>query len=300
MSEKKTGMLQLPTSWAEDWTLDKELGSGACSTVYRALRKGQPGAEAAIKVICIPADPAEIKALAAAGFSEEKCRVYYDTIAGKYADELERIRQFKGSANILAIEDVQILRRTDSIGNLIFVRMERLLPLKALTSRRPPTEKETLRAGLDVCDALEQFSKRNTTHRDICPDNLFIYESAPGKAAFKLGDFSTARTLRALTTGQPVTGMPAYAAPETVSRNIFNERSDLYSLGLTLYQLLNDNHLPFTEGKDPSAASEKAATTRRMAGEKIPMPRGGSEEAGRAILKACAFQPEDRYASTAE
>ena len=59
MSERNRIPVRLPDSWAADWVLDRALGSGAFSTVYRAVRRDRPGVEAAIKVISIPGSDAE-------------------------------------------------------------------------------------------------------------------------------------------------------------------------------------------------------------------------------------------------
>ena len=72
---------------------------------------------------------------------------------------------------------------------------------------------------------------------------------------------------------------------------------DIYSLGITLYRLMNNNRLPLMPENDFSAAARESAMTRRLGGEKLPPPCRGSESVNRVILKACAFDPNQRYAT---
>ena len=94
-------------------------------------------------------------------------------------------------------------------------------------------------------------------------------------------------------------GTFGYMAPEVYLRMATDERSDLYSLGLVLYQCLNDNRLPFVpKGFTPEDISE--ARKKRFAGEKIPEPTHGSKGLKAVVLKALAYQPKDRYQTAQE
>ena len=80
MSESNSG-IRLPESWAAEWTLDRPLGSGGFSTVYRAVRRNQPGAEAAIKIIAIPANETEAAALRQEGMTLSQSQGFFDRLA---------------------------------------------------------------------------------------------------------------------------------------------------------------------------------------------------------------------------
>ena len=75
--------------------LDRALGSGAFSTVYRAVRRDNPGIEAAIKVISVPASDAETAALRMEGMNETQTQSYYDDIARQYVSEIDLMEDLK-------------------------------------------------------------------------------------------------------------------------------------------------------------------------------------------------------------
>ena len=90
-------------------------------------------------------------------------------------------------------------------------------------------------------------------------------------------------------------------APEIPEGKAPDARTDLYELGLTLYQALNDHRLPFIPERQFTSHREMAmAIQLRLSGIELPPPKGGSEAAFAVLRKACAYRPEDRYQSAAE
>ena len=292
--------VQLPQSWAQDWIVDRQLGSGAFSTVYHAVRRDGLGIDAAIKVISIPSSQAEADTLRNEGYNDLQAQNYYDDIARRYVSEIRMMESFKGMPNIVSIEDYKLLRKTSGIGNIIYIRMEMLTPLSDLMRKHFLPEHDVLRIGIDLCTALEVCEAKKIIHRDIKPANIFCNDKAPGHVFYKLGDFGIARSMEALTQGLSAKGTPSYMAPEVFLGKTYDHRVDLYSLGITLYLLLNENRLPLMPEGDYSVSAREAAMGRRMAGEKLPPPCRGSKAAGRTILRACEFDPARRFANAAE
>ena len=147
--------------------------------------------------------------------------------------------------------------------------------------------------GEELSEALIACHGQGVTHRDIKPDNVFV--TAYG--GFKLGDFGIARQLES-SSGlmSTVAGTRNYMAPEVMlAKGRYDGTVDIYSLGLVLYQLANGGRLPFTED-----ASDADALERRFSGEPLPAPSDASPELARVVLKACAFNPQDRYQSAAD
>src|SRR4051812_26634410 len=140
---------------------------------------------------------------------------------------------------------------------------------------------EVLRAGREIADALAHAHAHLVVHRDVKPDNVWL--DAGGEAA--LGDFGVA-----LADGEEAAraaGTPLYAAPEQARGEAVTERSDLYALGATLYELLC--------GRVPLA-------TARLSGV-VPPSRlvAGVPEALEVLLLALlARDPADRPGSAAE
>lgn len=127
---------------------------------------------------------------------------------------------------------------------------------------------------------LRHAHKRGILHNDIKPDNLLLTHSG----AIKFLDFGLACLANQPTREHALLGTPAYMSPERLRQEVLDLRSDIYSLGLTLYELLT-GHLPFPADMDIS---------RYLHLEKIDMP--GIEEAIRPVLeKAVAVNRSDRW-----
>ena len=123
----------------------------------------------------------------------------------------------------------------------------------------PPTE--AVRLALQVCDALAAAHASGIVHRDLKPGNLLLTSDADGHALVKVVDFGIAKVAPAddpdLRTGSgSFLGTLAFAAPEQVdSTSHADERSDVWSLGVTLYLMLTDR-FPFSgDTRDHLAAS---------------------------------------------
>ncbi len=285
--------------WPEWVVEEKPLGRGSFGTVYRAVRSDHHvQSYAAIKVISIPADPSEITSLRAEGMDFQGTKTYLQNIVDNFINEIQMMVSLKGAPHIVGVEDYQVLERTDEIGWDILIRMELLTPLTAYLLNGMPSEKIVLKLGYDLCAALEVCETRNIIHRDIKPENIFLSEFGD----FKLGDFGIARRLENLTGGLSQKGTFHYMAPEVVRGRTYDARVDLYSLGLVLYRLLNNNRLPFWDAPPQamSPSARKAALERRLQGEPLPPPCNASPALARVILRACAFDPQGRFRSARE
>ena len=293
-------MISLPANWS-DWTVVNEIGSGSYSVVYEAVRKDDPTIRCAIKLITIPHDISEYDELLSEGFSTELSRSFFEEAVRDLTREIQVMEHFKGMQNIVSIEDYKVVPKEDGIGSYVFIRMELLTSLDQYLSDKTLTEQEILQIGTDVCTALEFCHEKQIVHRDIKPANIFVNDRLGTHVFYKLGDFGIARNLEGKTQNMSVKGTPNYMAPEVAANLPYNATADLYSLGLTLYYLLNGNRLPFfpqTQLYSPLAKRE--ALAKRLAGEALEAPVNASPEAARVILKACAFQSIDRYQTAAE
>ena len=148
-------------------------------------------------------------------------------------------------------------------------------------------QEEIIRLGIEICQALEVCHKENVLHRDIKPENIMVAKDG----TFKLGDFGLAREWD--DGSMTVIGTRNYMAPE-VYNTFYDKSADIYSLGMVLYYFAKDMRLPFWDLHD-SVAQMNA----RCKGE-LPEPKTAFEPLRRIILKACAFEPKDRYQSAAD
>jgi serine/threonine protein kinase len=112
------------------------------------------------------------------------------------------------------------------------------------TAGRLPLD-EILRIARETADGLAAAHRQGLVHRDIKPDNIFLQDPDGG---VRIIDFGLARPDAAeagdVTIDGAVVGTPAYMSPEGVEGGLLDARSDLFSLGVILYELLADR-LPF-------------------------------------------------------
>lgn len=283
--------------WPE-WEVEKQLGKGSYGEVYQAIRRDGINDRAAIKVISIPSDSSELDSLRSEGASINDAKTFFKGIVNDFMNEIRLMNSLKGMQNIVSVEDYKVIERTGEVGWDIYIRMELLTPFNTYIRDKQLTEKEVLQLGVHICTALEICSKRNIIHRDIKPENIFINDFG----YFKLGDFGIARNLENSTGGMSQKGTLNYMAPEVANSNEYDARVDIYSLGIVLYRLLNNNRLPFieTEQQQFNPNERKNAMERRIRGEQMPSPCAASNQTASVILKACAFNPDDRFASATE
>ena len=279
------------------WETVRKIGTGSFGTVYEIERDLFGKKEkAALKMISIPQSESDIDELVSDGYDEKSITKRFEGFLQDIVREYSLMADMKGCANIVYCDDVKYVQHDDRIGWDIFIKMELLTPLtKALP--KAVSDEQIIRIGEDICSALVYCEKRNVLHRDIKPQNIFV---APDGTC-KLGDFGIAKVAEHTTSGTK-TGTYKYMAPEVYNNQPYGVKADIYSLGLVLYWLLNERRTPFLPlpPEMPASSDEEGARKRRMSGEKIPAPVHGSGELKQIVLKACAYDPKDRYQSAEE
>lgn len=283
--------------WPE-WKVERRIGGGAYGTVYQVVRTDHNlTSRAAIKVISIPKDPDEIQSLQLDGMTANGTRTYLQGIVDDFVNEIQLMESLKGVQNIVSVEDYKVVERKGEIGWDIYIRMELLKPFNEWKGTRMLSENEIIRLGIDLCSALEICEKQSIIHRDIKPENIFVNDFG----FFKLGDFGIARKLAATQSSQSIKGTYNYMAPEVASGSNYDSRVDIYSLGIVLYRLLNNNRLPFleTEQQATNAEARTDALNRRLQGEPLPPPSNASRNLANLVLCACAHDPNARFRSAA-
>lgn len=288
---------KISSVWPE-WTVIKQLGKGSYGVVYEAVRSdNHVQSHAAIKVISIPGDNAEVESLQSEGLDLNSTRSYFRGIVDDFVGEIQLMESLKGVQNIVGVEDYKVVEKKGTVGWEIFIRMELLTPFTALTKEKALTEQEVIRLGCDICSALEVCGQKGVIHRDIKPENIFVHELGH----YKLGDFGIARKLENTSGGLSQKGTFNYMAPEVANSTSYDHRVDIYSLGIVLYRFLNNNTLPFlTPETRLNPTERKNAVDRRLRGEALPIPVGASQGMANVILKACAFDPANRFANATQ
>lgn len=279
--------------WPE-WKIIEQVGEGSYGKVFKATREEHGiSSYSAIKVIAIPQNDSETESLRLEGLDKTATRTYYEEIVKDFVCEIKLMESLKGTPNIVSVEDYKVVEKTDRVGWDIYIRMEYLTSFNDYACDKKLTEIEIIKMGIDICSALEICSKRDVIHRDIKPENIFISDFG----YFKLGDFGIARELEKTASAHSKRGTLNYMAPEVNNGSNYDSRADIYSLGIVLYKLLNNNRIPFLDPykqliqyRDRVKAVEK-----RMNGDPLPTPVQASEKIAAVILKACAYNPDDRF-----
>lgn len=282
-------MQMIKTIWPE-WKVEKEIGQGSYGTVYKCVNETKE--YCAIKVISIPQNEHEMSEVISEKMSVEQSREYYKDIADDLIKEIEILKALKGTKNIVEIYDAQIIEKEDGIGWNILIRMELLTDFNTYISDKQLGEKDVIKLGTDLGNALSVCHKAKIIHRDIKPENILVDD----EGNFKLGDFGVAKQMEKTQGSMSVKGTYNYMSPEVFAGKKCDGRADLYSLALVMYKLLNNNRLPFIDpNKQLVRYSERqVAFEKRINGEELPMIQGVSNELNAVILKACAFKPNDR------
>ncbi len=238
------------------------LGEGGMGTVYRAL-DGELGRIVAVKVV------------------RPEIRRTRD-----YLVRFKREARFAAGLNHPNITVVHDSGEERVDGEAVpYLVMEFLegRTLAALMEEDPPGPAEAARIVVSVLDALKHSHERGVVHRDIKPSNIMIQEGEE-RTRVKVMDFGIARPVsrdatRVTEMGAPI-GTPAYMAPEQAEGRPVDERSDLYSTGCVLYELLT--------GQPPSGPMRPSRTRPDL-----------NREWDRILMTALATDPEDRYRTAA-
>ena len=252
------------------YLLDAEIGQGAAAHVYRAHDTRHDRTVA-------------IKVLRAETFSRHD--------AERFAREIRIAARFV-HAHIVPIHD------SGEIGSRFYYIMPYVAgSLRNRLSRQGRLEvAEAVRIAAEVADALDYAHTRGVLHRDVKPENILIEGSHVA-----LSDFGVARAIadvdwQSLTSAGSIVGTPSYMSPEQFSGGDVDERTDIYSLGCVLFEMLSG--LRYFVGEDG-----RVDFLRRF----VDMPLGlrarnpeVSEALERVIAKAVACAPEHRFASARE
>ncbi len=256
------------------YQVERELGRGSMGVVYLG-RDPASGREAAIKTVRLPA-PAEDESW-----------------------EASRARYLQTVAALIALDHPDIVKYYDAWeqDGALYVAME-FVEGAELGAFKPPERLLPLAAALEiaarVADALDYTHRHQLVHRDIKPANI-MYNAATGMV--KLVDFGISRPVnRGATRGGVVVGSPSYMSPEQILGGSMDGRSDLFSLGTTLYRLVS-GCLPFEAGSEFEVMSRIVQDPHRdIASVRPGVPACVREVINRALQK----KVEDRYQAGGE
>ncbi|WP_425807205.1 Stk1 family PASTA domain-containing Ser/Thr kinase [Desulfitobacterium sp. Sab5] len=218
----------------------------------------------------------------------------------QFASDDDFVRRFRREAqsaaslshpNIVSIYDVGKDGDTEYIV-MEYVEGQNLKEL--IRNYAPLSSEQSINLAMQIAQAIRHAHEHKIIHRDIKPHNILV--TADGR--LKVTDFGIARAVSAATmthTGD-IIGSVHYLSPEQAKGVQTNEQSDLYSLGIILYELLTGK-VPY-DGETPIAIALKHLQEQPVPPSKLN-PRI-SQELESIILRAIAKSPEQRYQTAAE
>jgi serine/threonine protein kinase/Tfp pilus assembly protein PilF len=268
--ETPTDELSRGTTFAERYEIIEELGKGGMGKVYRVFDK-KIEEEVALKLLTpeIAADKKTIE---------------------RFRNELKLARKV-GHRNVCKMYDLNEMEGTHYI-TMEYVPGE---DLKSFIRRAGLLNTgKTIFIGKQVCEGLAEAHRLGVVHRDLKPSNIMI--DREGNA--RIMDFGIARSLEAkgITGAGVMIGTPEYMSPEQVEAKETDQRSDIYSLGVILYEMVT-GRVPF-EGETPLSIAMKHKS------EEPPDPKELNaqipEDLSRVILRCMEKDKENRYQSTGE
>lgn len=266
-----TQLGDLTTALKDRYSVTRELGRGGMATVYLA-RDLKHGRDVAIKVL----DPQLAAALGNERFLRE-----IEVTAGLM------------HPNILPLYDSGIA------GSLLYYVMPYIegptLRDHLVLRRRLPLE-EALSISRGVADALAFAHSRGIVHRDVKPENILLQNGHPFVADFGIARPASLAPSTALTQTGTVVGTPTYMSPEQAAGGAVDSRTDIYSLGSLLFEMLSGD-VPFS-GQDAASIATKrlteAAPRLRTLVPDVP------PTVENAVAKALAREIADRFATADE
>jgi non-specific serine/threonine protein kinase/serine/threonine-protein kinase len=299
----ETGPALLKGTWIGAYELDDMIGEGGMGQVWRAEQRTPIQRTVALKLIKAGMDTHEV------------------------------IRRFESERQALALMEHPSIAKvfeagTTPLGRPYFA-MEYVagVPITTYCDQHRLANRERLQLFIRVCEGIQHAHQKAIIHRDIKPSNVLVTE-VDGKPFPKIIDFGVARAISmesseqtALTRLGTILGTPDYMSPEQALSNgaSVDTRSDVYSLGVMLYELVsgllpyNLHGLPFTEvlrkisedsASRPSARFRvggmdgAAAYNRQALPEALHQELQGDLDA--IVIKALEKNPANRYGSPAE
>lgn len=251
------------------YRITEQLGMGGMATVYKAY---QPSMDRYVAIKVLPqhfaADP---------------------TFVGRFEQEAKVIARLE-NARILPVYDYG----EDNGVTYIVMRFLEGGTLAERIQSEPLSLVEIARIIGQIAEGLDYAHKRGVIHRDMKPSNIMLDPSSD----VYITDFGISKLVEgtAQFTGSGIIGTPAYISPEQGLGQPVDHRTDIYSLGVVLYQLAT-NDVPFH-------AETPMAVVIKHIHEPLPLPRSINpvlpETVETVILKALAKDPDARYQSCGE
>ncbi len=257
------------TTFAERYDFIEELGKGGMGSVYKVFDK-KIKEEVALKIL--------------------KPEIVDEKTIERFSSELKLARKIRHE-NVCQMYDINEEEDTHYI-TMEYVPGEDLKSFIRRVGQLPVGK--TVSIAKQVCEGLSEAHKLGVVHRDLKPQNIMIDK----KGNARIMDFGIARSIKGkgITGAGMMIGTPEYMSPEQVEGKEVDQRSDIYSLGVNLYEMVT-GQVPF-EGDTPFTIGmkHKSETPKNPKELNTQIP----EDLSRVILRCMEKDKENRYQSAEE
>ncbi len=206
--------------------------------------------------------------------------------------ERERFKVEAQSAAALNHPNIGTVYAIEEVGDEVFIAMEYVEghELKERIGQGALTPDESIAIAIQIADGLQEAHKKGIIHRDIKSANIMLTKS--GQA--KIMDFGLAKVLGSeqLTKENTTVGTAPYMSPEQARGNEVDHRTDIWSFGVVLYEMLT--------GRLPFKSDYEQATVYSILNEEPVIPDQLHANLKQVLKKALAKNPDDRYQSAGE
>ncbi len=263
-------MLELGTMLSGRYEVLKRVGSGGMADVYMA-KDHKLNRNVAVKV------------LKSEYVEDEK-------FLKKFETEAQAVARLS-HPNIVNVYDVGI---EDGINYIVMELAEGMTLKEYIRRKGYLSPKETVEISLQIASAISHAHKNHIIHRDIKPQNILVSEIGN----VKVTDFGIAKATSSNTVTSTATAMGSvhYISPEQAKGRFSDEKSDIYSLGITMYEMVT-GHVPFDHENGVTIALmhlQNEITPPSQIRDGIP------DSLEKIILKCTMKKPEDRYQTADE
>lgn len=263
-------MLELGTMLSGRYEVLKRVGSGGMADVYMA-KDHKLNRNVAVKV------------LKSEYVEDEK-------FLKKFETEAQAVARLS-HPNIVNVYDVGI---EDGINYIVMELAEGITLKEYIRRKGYLSPKETVEISLQIASAISHAHKNHIIHRDIKPQNILVSEIGN----VKVTDFGIAKATSSNTVTSTATAMGSvhYISPEQAKGRFCDEKSDIYSLGITMYEMVT-GHVPFDHENGVTIALmhlQNEITPPSQIRDGIP------DSLEKIILKCTMKKPEDRYQTADE
>ena len=272
----------------DNWKVKSIIGKSSCGRVYLAEKEelGRVIHSAVRHITALDLKPH----VGANVYSRPMNNISQDTypLIRKFLGNVSLPNKFLNKEAFVTIFEHKFIENASGFD--VFIRMELLSSLGMLLGTDIFDIAEIAKLGIDICNALEVLEYYGLTHGSIKNSNIFRVDNG----RYKIGDFGLTNDIFY------DSGSFSFMAPEAVRREVVGISADIYSLGMVLYRLLNNNRAPFIADGSMDAGKVSAASKMRLQGLDLPLPANADRQFSDIICKACAFYKEDRYSSVTD